>query len=103
MTQEDIIAMAREAGGVDITCSGWTSWVGTQSTEFLERFVTLVEAAATEAANARATSSWTLMCKKMVDFEREACAKLVDAIEARCIAEDVDAHVAAIIRARGQA
>jgi hypothetical protein len=44
MTQEDIIRMARAAGGADITCSGWTSWVGTQSTEFLERFAALVRA-----------------------------------------------------------
>ena len=38
--------------------------------------------------------------------EREACAKAVEAIEARCIAEDVDdqplAHVAAAIRARSE-
>ena len=37
--------------------------------------------------------------------EREECAKVVDAIEARCVAKDVDdpplAHVAAAIRARG--
>jgi hypothetical protein len=39
--------------------------------------------------------------------EREACAKLIDDIEARCIAEDVDdqplKEVAAAIRARGEA
>jgi hypothetical protein len=39
--------------------------------------------------------------------EREACAKVVDDIELRCIAKDVDdpplKHVAAAIRARGQA
>jgi hypothetical protein len=39
--------------------------------------------------------------------EREACAKLVDDIEARCVAKDVDdppmAYVAAAIRSRGQA
>lgn len=38
--------------------------------------------------------------------EREACAKVVDDIEARCIAKDVDdpplKHVAAAIRARGK-
>jgi hypothetical protein len=37
--------------------------------------------------------------------EREACAKLVDDIEARCIAKDVDdpplEHIATAIRARG--
>jgi hypothetical protein len=39
--------------------------------------------------------------------EREACAKLVDDIESRCIAEDVDdpplKHIAFAIRARGEA
>jgi hypothetical protein len=42
MNKEDIIRMAREAGGADITSHGWTSWVGTQSTDFLERFAALV-------------------------------------------------------------
>ena len=53
MNRDDIIRMAREAGGADITSHGWTSWVGVHSTEFLERFAALVAAA-----------------------EREACAKL---------------------------
>lgn len=44
MTRDDIIRIAREAGGVDIASNGWTSWVGTQSTEFLERFAALVAA-----------------------------------------------------------
>jgi hypothetical protein len=39
-------------------------------------------------------------------LEREACAKVVDDIELRCIAKDVDdpplKHVAAAIRARGE-
>ena len=39
-----IIEMAREAGGADIAMNKWTSWVGTQSTEFLERFAELVRA-----------------------------------------------------------
>ena len=55
MNRKDIIRMAREAGGADISMNGWTSWVGTQSTEFLERFATLVASA-----------------------EREACAKVAD-------------------------
>jgi hypothetical protein len=33
---------------------------------------------ATEEANAKANASWTLMCKKMVAIEREACAKVVE-------------------------
>jgi hypothetical protein len=32
-----------------------------------------------EEANAKANASWTLMCKKMVAIEREACAKVCDA------------------------
>ena len=42
MNKEDIIRMAREVGGADISINGWTSWVGTQSTEFIERFAALV-------------------------------------------------------------
>jgi hypothetical protein len=55
MTQDEIIEMAREAGGSDVGSHGWTTWVGTQSTEFIERFAKLVAAK-----------------------EREACAKLVE-------------------------
>jgi uncharacterized protein YecT (DUF1311 family) len=42
LNREDIIRMAREVGGADISINGWTSWVGTQSTEYLERFAALV-------------------------------------------------------------
>ena len=76
-----IIEMARAAGGADITCSGWTSWVGTQSTEFLERFAALVRA-----------------------DEREECAKVCETL-----ADDyydctgVANAITAAIRARGQA
>ena len=55
MTRDNIIRMARKAGGADISSNGWTSWVGTQSTEFFERFANLVAA-----------------------HEREACAKWLD-------------------------
>ena len=48
MTRDDIIRLAREAGGADITVNGFTSWVGTQSPEFLERFAALVAAAERE-------------------------------------------------------
>ena len=44
------------------------------------------------------------MIAEAVKAESEACAKLVDDIEARCIAKDVDdpplEHIAAAIRAR---
>jgi hypothetical protein len=55
MKQDEIIEMARQAGGCDIISNGWTSWVGTQSTEFLER-----------------------LTKLAVAKEREACAKVAD-------------------------
>ena len=44
MTQDEILEMVREAGGSDVGGLGWTTWVGTQSTEFLERFARLVAA-----------------------------------------------------------
>ena len=70
-----------------------------------EEFAALVAQEATEEANRRANASWALMCEKMVAAEREACAKLVDDIEARYIAKDVDdpplEHIATAIRARG--
>ena len=101
MTQDDVIEMARQAGVRDDERIFEFSQY-----KYLERFVNLVAAKATEEANAKANASWTLMCKKMVAFEREACAQVVDDIELRCIAEDVDdpplKHVAAAIRARGE-
>ena len=81
-----IMELARMAGGCDITSHGWTSWVGTQSTEFLERFADLVRA-----------------------DEREACAKVCEtlwdtptngmATEEQCYGD----KCAAAIRAKGQA
>jgi hypothetical protein len=49
MTQDEILEMVREAGGSDVGGPGWTTWVGTQSTEFLERFAKLVAAKEREA------------------------------------------------------
>ena len=67
MTQEEVIKMARQAGD-------------TLTKEWLQRFANLVAAKATEEANARANASWTLMCKKMVAIEREACARVCDEV-----------------------
>ena len=47
-----------------------------------------------EAANRAATASWTLMCKKMVELEREACAIMAD----ECVNIE---ELGAAIRARG--
>ena len=64
----------------------------------LEAFAALV----TEQANARANTSWALMCKKMVADEREACAKVCEEMKGQCWAYDHDT-IAGAIRARGRA
>jgi hypothetical protein len=88
MTQDEILEMVREAGGSDVGGHGWTTWVGTQSTEFLERFAKLAAAK-----------------------EREACAKLCDELPAPDTYSNTDMSMwdvtcidcADAIRARGQA
>jgi len=58
MTQDEIIEMARQAGGIDMTntlAGNFTAWIGTGTPEFLERFAKLV-----------------------AEKEREACAKEAD-------------------------
>jgi hypothetical protein len=101
MTQDEIIEMAQECNLI-----GMRPHLDGIYSEALVAFANLVAAKATEEANANKNASWTLMCKKMVAFEREACAKVVDDIESRCIAEDVDDpplnYVASAIRARGE-
>jgi len=64
------------------------------------QFAQLVAAKATEEANARANASWELMCKKMVAFEREACAKVCD--EVGEYPSLTPQHCAESIRARGE-
>ena len=83
MNREDIIKMAREAGAGDITVNGWTTWVGTQTTEFLERFANLVAAAEREA------------CAKVCDKRAELSGIFTD--------EEIEAYSCAKeIRARGE-
>jgi hypothetical protein len=55
---------------------------------------------ATEEANAKANASWTLMCKKMVALEREACAKVCDEVGEHPSLTPL--HCAESIRARGE-
>jgi hypothetical protein len=95
MTQEDIIRMAREAG---LHLATDVNWMPIINLAYAEKFAALVEEAATEAANARANTSWSLMCKKMVAAENEACAKLVDHI-----LKEGGGTYGAAIRARGRA
>ena len=100
MTQDEIIEMAKEAAfeqsGKEIT------WESVICTEELVAFAKLVAAKATEEANARANASWTLMCKKMVALEREACAKVAERFEPDEKTSYVT-YASTAIRARGQA
>ena len=73
MTQDEVIVMAQECNLI-----GMRPFIDGIYTETLIAFAKLVEEKATEEANARANASWTLMCEKMVAFEREACAKVCD-------------------------
>jgi hypothetical protein len=94
MTQNEIIEMAKQAG----------LYVASDEWNWLEAFAKLVEEKATEKANARANASWTLMCEKMVAFEREACAKLCDELSDKHTWEGCyAAECAGAIRARGEA
>lgn len=120
MTQ-DIIEMARQAGVRDDERIFEFSQY-----KYLERFVNLVAdkerenwpaemkamenqvniltdelAKAVEEANARANASWTLMCKKMVDIEREACAKVCEEY-ANGLERNYSEIIADAIRARGE-
>ena len=76
MKQEDIIRMAREADPKANLSEPYC--LDHETRAWLERFAAIVAAAATEAANARANTSWALMCKKMVAAENEACAKVCE-------------------------
>jgi hypothetical protein len=92
MTQ-DIIEMAREAGfEIDCCSLDWHKRI--------TAFANLVAAKATEEANAKANASWTLMCKKMVALEREACARVCDEVGEH--PSLTPQHCAESIRARGE-
>ena len=94
MTQDDVIEMAREA------CLFYMDYIRVDSMKQLEDFAHLVAAKATEEANARANASWTLMCKKMVAIEREACARVCDEVGEH--PSLTPQHCAESIRARGE-
>ena len=73
-----IIEMARQAG-LCYQVGIFPDWIDAgPSEEEIIAFANLVADKATEEANSRANASWTLMCKKMVAIEREACAQVCD-------------------------
>jgi len=90
MTQDEIIAMARQVG-YPIQHSEWQ--------KATEEFAALVEEKATEKANARANASWTLMCEKMVAFERE---DIIQIIKETPFSNWFQADVIEAIKARGE-
>jgi len=67
MTQEDIIALARQAG-IAKHGLGWTCWEGQ-----LERFATLVE----ERTHTKNKARWY---QEGVEAEREACAQTIESL-----------------------
>jgi hypothetical protein len=94
MTQDEIIRFA-------IQCHLVTT--GNRDGLYMDsliEFANLVADKATEEANARANASWTLMCKKMVALEREACAKVCDEVGEH--PSLTPQHCAESIRARGE-
>jgi hypothetical protein len=68
----DMVIMARMAGASDITSYGYTTWVGTSTNDFLERFAEAVRAS-----------------------ERQACASLCETLR-----NDVATQCAVLIRQR---
>lgn len=104
MTQEELLEMARDTANHGTHAS--SEIIYTFYLEQLVAFARLVAAKEREEANAKANASWTLMCKKMVALEREACAKVCDAraIEYDGFMEEQNASekLAAAIRARGE-
>ena len=83
---------------------GPSSRVG-NSHEAAEKFADLIRADAMEAATRAANESWSLACKKMVEFEREACANIArdigNATEPDDWALDKCDEIETAIRARG--
>jgi len=80
MTQDEIIEMASKAGlafDSDEYPEIWQTYMNVGKQE-IKAFANLVAAKEREEANAKANASWELMCKKMVAFEREACAKVCE-------------------------
>ena len=79
MTKDEIIEMARKAGGIDLTNTraNVTIWIGTGTSDFLDAFAQLVE-----------------------EKEREACAKVCDEY-AIGLERNYSEIIADKIRARG--
>jgi hypothetical protein len=98
MTQDEIIEMARQAWAD--AGDAWVAkeWFDDRAKAF-EAFAKLVEEKAIEETKARTYASWTLMCKKMVAFERE---DIIQIIKETPFSNWFQADVIEAIRARGE-
>jgi hypothetical protein len=101
MNRDDVIRMAREAGGYPAAATDRALLLFSES--HLERFATLVAEEVRGQTIESEKRGWLHAIDKMVAAEREACAKLCEDIDAEYDGEDVLATwCAAAIRARGE-
>ena len=101
MNTDEIIEMAEQAGINHKTDEFHSYFCDGVYVDDLKAFAKLVADKATDKANARSNTSWTLMCKKMVEDEREACAELCMSLHTLTIGAHNYYHFAANqIRAR---
>jgi hypothetical protein len=101
MTQDEIIEMARQAGGIDITntlAGNFTAWINTGTPEFLERFAALVASFERERVQKIYEDAAKDSVKAAIKQEREACATLCD-VQALTVAASAEVCAEAI-RAR---
>ena len=88
----------------ELAKQAWTEndWDGHVDTP---KLIDLIRADTMEAATRAANESWSLACKKMVEFEREACANIArdigNATEPDDWALDKCNEIETAIRARG--
>lgn len=104
MNRQDIIDML-ESIGVTAMAMRPTSFKG--YVDVFQKFADLVAEKEREAYNRENNAAWKLMCEKMVNAEREACANVAKAISDKYgygyYGNEVDTadEIEAAIRARG--
>jgi uncharacterized protein involved in tolerance to divalent cations len=90
MDKQDIIRMAKEAGATPLAPG------------FLERFFHMAQAAAVEQERKEFAVHAIDIARKVIEEEREACAKECEHTAVRMGSEWMAHHCAAAIRARGE-
>ena len=95
MTKNEIDALMKEAGVIGMKLRSDGFYVVEK--EVFYRFAELLTEKVTEETNKRANESWTYMCKRMIEAERERIAAHFDA---RPQVQHIGANVATWVRAR---